>query len=101
MANALGVDNNSIKLNIMGDLGILRNVILHAKGMLSKDKRNELNILKDMFSENKAIIISYENMHKIFVLIKQECAPNFDTLQSHTLHNRRFSLGKAVFSLRF
>jgi len=58
----------------MGDLRILRNVILHAKGVLSKEKHDELNILKGMFHEDKGIIIPYENMHKIFVLIKQDCA---------------------------
>ena len=74
LAIALGIEKNSIKSNIMGDLRILRNVILHAKGVLSKEKYDELNLLNDMFHEDKAIIIPYENMHKIFVLIKQDCA---------------------------
>jgi len=74
LAVALGIEKNSIRSNIMGDLRILRNVILHAKGVLSKEKHDELNILKGMFHEDKGIIIPYENMHKIFVLIKQDCA---------------------------
>ncbi len=60
--------------DIMGDLRILRNVILHAKGILRAEKHKELKKLSDMFTIDKLVHISYVNMHQIFVLIKQDCA---------------------------
>jgi len=58
----------------MGDLRILRNVIIHAKGILRPDKHKYLKKLRDMFVVDQPVHISYENMHRIFILIKQDCA---------------------------
>ena len=58
----------------MGDLRILRNVILHTKGIIRLDKHKELKKLTDMFVVDQPVHITYENMHKIFILIKQDCA---------------------------
>lgn len=69
-----GVELNEICSDIMGDLRILRNVILHAKGIICYDKYKELKLLNNMFIVDHPIHITYENMHKIFVLIKQDCA---------------------------
>ena len=63
-----------IKSDIMGDLRILRNVFLHSKGILRPDKFKQLKKVSDMFCQNEVVSVSYENMHKIFVLIKQDCA---------------------------
>lgn len=63
-----------IRSDIMGDLRILRNVILHNKGIIRSEEYRKLKKVMDMFSVNQAVYIPYENMHKIFVLIKQDCA---------------------------
>ena len=65
---------NEIKSDIMGDLRILRNVILHSKGIIRNDKYNELKKLNDMFVVDEPVLFSYVCMHRIFVLIKQDCA---------------------------
>lgn len=65
---------HEIRSDIMGDLRILRNVILHTKGIIRSDKHKELKKLSDMFFVDQPINISYERMHKIFILIKQDCA---------------------------
>jgi hypothetical protein len=57
----------------MGDLRILRNVILHSKSILRLDKQKELRKLADMFAVDQPLHLSYEGMHQIFVLIKQDC----------------------------
>ncbi|UCC23011.1 MAG: hypothetical protein JSW23_02770 [Planctomycetota bacterium] len=74
LAASKGVELPKIRSDIMGDLRILRNVILHSKGIIRLDKHNDLKKLSDMFVVDQPIHISYENMHQIFVLIKQDCA---------------------------
>lgn len=68
------VELQEISSDIMGDLRILRNVILHAKGIMRPEKHKELKRLSDMFIVDQPVHISYESMHRIFVLIKQDCA---------------------------
>lgn len=74
LAKSMSVAANQIKSDIMGDLRILRNVILHSKGIIPSDKYKRLKLLGEMFSVDQPIHVSYENMHRIFVLIKQDCA---------------------------
>ena len=74
LARAKGVELNEIQSDIMGDLRTLRNVILHSKSVIRPDKHASLRLLGDMFEVNKELAFSYEGMHQIFVLIKQECA---------------------------
>jgi hypothetical protein len=74
LATAKGVDKDAIKLDIMGDLRILRHSILHAKGILRLDKHKSLKLLGSTFDPDKLLVISNERMHKIFVLAKQGAA---------------------------
>jgi len=67
------VDVQEIKSDIMGDLRLLRNGIIHNKGILSDQDHRRLKKLGEMFSADQPIHVSYNNMHKIFVLIKQDC----------------------------
>ncbi len=60
--------------DIMGDLRILRNVILHSKGIMRADKHKKLKKLANLFTIDEPIYIGYEDLHQIFVLVKQECA---------------------------
>lgn len=73
LAKAKGVEIKKINSDIMGDLRVLRNVILHSKSILRPDKHKELKKLGGMFAIDKSLHISYEDMHRIFVLIKQDC----------------------------
>lgn len=74
LATLKKVELREIESDIMGDLRLLRNDILHNKGIISPTTTNGLKKLCDMFVVDKPIHISYENMHQIFVLIKQDCA---------------------------
>lgn len=74
LATLKKVEPREILSDIMGDLTILRNVILHAKGIIRRDKHKRLKKLSNMFVVDQPVHISYENMHRIFVLIKQDCA---------------------------
>ena len=65
---------NDIRSDILGDLRVLRNVILHSKGIIRKDKHKDLKKLNDMFHVDEPVHPSYDDMHKIFILIKKDCA---------------------------
>ncbi len=74
LAASINKESNAIRSDIMGDLRILRNVILHSKGVIRVSKYKELKKLTEMFSIDKPVHPSYDDMHKIFVFIKQDCA---------------------------
>ena len=81
LAIAMDVPVNDIKSDMMGDLRILRNAILHTKAVLGKDKWNDLKKTKEMFTQSEPVSVTYEGMHKIFSLIKQDCARMFFELK--------------------
>ena len=74
LAASKGVELREIRSDIMGDLRILRNVILHSKGIIRSEKHEGLKKLGAMFVVDKPVHVSYEGMHRVFVLIKQDCA---------------------------
>jgi hypothetical protein len=77
LAVAMNQPVDNIRSDVMGDLRIVRNAILHSKGVLGKGKWKDLKRLKDMFTESEPLNFTYEGMHKIFSLVKQDCANMF------------------------
>jgi hypothetical protein len=73
LAKAKGVPIDEVRADAMGDLRILRNVILHSKSILRPDKHAELKKLGGLFVVDEPLALSYESMHKIFVAVKQDC----------------------------
>ena len=73
LAAAKGTPINEIRSDIMGDMRILRHAILHAKGVVRAEEQRRLKVLTSMFLPDTPIHISYEDMHHLFVLIKQDC----------------------------
>lgn len=71
LAKSKNVDKNSILSDVMGDIRIIRNTILHDKGILKNEDKKKLKKL-DFFPADAPIFVSNEIMHKIFVLIKQD-----------------------------
>lgn len=74
LATIKGVELQEISSDIMGDLRTLRHTILHTKGIMRSEKHRGLKKLSGMFVVDQPVHVSYENMHQIFVLIKQDCA---------------------------
>jgi len=74
LTKSMSVTVIEVKSDIMGDLRIIRHAILHSKGIIRPDKHKCLKLLGEMLSLDGAIHVPYENMHKIFILIKQDCA---------------------------
>jgi hypothetical protein len=73
LATAKGVALHDVRCDAMGDLRILRNVILHAKSIMRSDTHAELRKLSAIFAVDQPINLSYESMQKIFVAVKQDC----------------------------
>lgn len=74
LAAALGVKPKDIQAEVMGDLRILRNIILHSKSIIRSDKHAGLKTMSALFAVDQPLVLSYETMHRIFILVKQDCA---------------------------
>ena len=74
LARARSVDLNEIRSDIMGDLKQLRHAIIHARGILRADGHRKLRQLASMLHADQPVTITYDDMHTIFVKIKQDCA---------------------------
>jgi hypothetical protein len=74
LAQASGVELNDIRSDIMGDLKQLRHAIIHARGILKAENHRKLKQLTGMFQPDQPVTIAYDDMHTIFVKVKQDCA---------------------------
>jgi len=74
LAKAKRVELNEIRADVMGDLKEVRHAIIHARGVLKADRHRKLKKLSGMFKADQPIAIQYEDMHSIFVHVKQSCA---------------------------
>lgn len=74
LARGKNLDSHDIKVDALGDLRILRHAIIHNKGILSVGAHTKLKVMKGVFIPNSAIIVSHDQMHKMFVFVKQGIA---------------------------
>lgn len=74
IAKVRGVKPDEVKLNAMGDLRILRNSIVHNKGIVAPVDYPKLKVMGEMVEAGEPVAISYDHMHRVFVLIKQAIA---------------------------
>lgn len=74
LAACSGVEVNAVRSDIMGDLRTIRHAILHSKSILRADKHKSLKVLGNLFEVDKPLQIAYDDMHKIFALVKRDCA---------------------------
>lgn len=74
IATARGVDPNDIKVDVFGDLRIVRNAAIHTDGVLSPSDHSRLRKLASLFKSGGRISPSHDEMHQLFVTIKQAVA---------------------------
>lgn len=74
LATAQGVEKTAIISNVMGDLTIARNCILHAKGRISPKEYKRIRVMTDILKPHQEIFVHYDEMHKVFYMIKQDMA---------------------------
>jgi hypothetical protein len=59
----------------------LRHAIIHNKGVLSEAGHAKLKVTKDLFAPEAEIVVSHDQMHKLFIALKQGIA---DFVLEHT-----------------
>lgn len=74
LAAARGVIPSAVRVDALGDLRILRNVILHGKGIIRADDQAKLKKVRPLFQIDAPIALPCETMQAIFEAVKQDCA---------------------------
>ena len=74
IASIRGVKPNEIQINALGDLRILRKNIVHNGGIIAASDHCKMKAMQNLFSPNATINPEHDEMHKIFVCIKQAIA---------------------------
>lgn len=70
-AQARKIDAADIKIDIFGDLRLFRQALLHKRGVMPAEMFKKLRVLGYMVEPEKPMHIDYEQMHDIFVKVKQ------------------------------
>lgn len=71
IAKIRGVSKDDIKLDELGDLRILRQSIIHHGGVIAAAEHRKLKTIASLFNPNSKISPTHDQMHKIFVALKQ------------------------------
>lgn len=69
-----GLKANDVQVNALGDLRVLRKAIIHNSGILTVAEHAKLKVLHDVCQPNVKITPTHDEMHRIFVAIKQAIA---------------------------
>ena len=71
IAKVRGVSVDDIKVDALGDLRLIRNSIIHNKGVVSSPDHNRLKLMRHLVQPEQRVVLGHDQMHAIFVFIKQ------------------------------
>jgi hypothetical protein len=74
IARIRGIEPNGIKIDALGDLRVLRRSIIHNDGIISAGDYRKIKKMTNLFSPNAVINLDHDQMHQLFVFIKQAIA---------------------------
>lgn len=74
MARARGVEPRDVRSDIFGDLRILRNAILHNRGLLRAADLQKLKLLAEYFGPDEMVSLPNTTIHRVFYLVKKAVA---------------------------
>lgn len=74
IARVRGVRPNAVMLDELGDLRILRNCIVHNRGIISAGEHSKLKIMTNLCRPEDELVLTHEQMHRVFILVKQAIA---------------------------
>ena len=83
IAAVRGGDVKDIKVDALGDLRIIRNSIIHNRGIISASDYARLKKLNTEVQPGVRIALSRDGMHKIFIAVKQSIAEIINTYVGH------------------
>ena len=90
-----GVKPNDVQVDALGDLRIMRKSIIHNAGILAAPEYAKLKVLQDVCQPEARIALTHDQMHRIFVAIKQSIRRSYFALhwplagRPKCLRNRR------------
>jgi hypothetical protein len=70
IATIRGVEKDAVKINVFGDLRVLRRMIVHNSGVLGAADHAKLKVLTGICQAETKISLTHDQMYKIFVAIK-------------------------------
>jgi hypothetical protein len=71
IAKIRGVKPSEAQADALGDLRILRNVIVHNAGMTTAAEHAKLKTISDICKPDATISLTHDQMHKVFVEVKK------------------------------
>lgn len=74
IAKIRGVEKDDVKLDVFGDLRLVRRAIIHDKGALSENDHKKLKKMAALFEPGEKVSLSHDQMHKLFIHLKQGIA---------------------------
>lgn len=74
IAAVRGVKTDDVKLDELGDLRVLRKNIVHNGGVLPASEFAKLKVMHPLVQPDKTISLTHDQMHKVFVHVKQAIA---------------------------
>jgi hypothetical protein len=83
IAAVRGVSVDDVRVDALGDLRVIRHNIVHNKGVLAAKDHAKLKRLNALFRPDEKIALSHDDMHKLFVAIKQAIAQIIMTYSAH------------------
>jgi hypothetical protein len=69
-----GVPPSDIKIDALGDLRILRKAIIHNGGIVTANEHAKMKAMGYLCQPGAKITLTHDQMHKIFVHVKQAIA---------------------------
>ena len=74
IATVRGVKPNAVMLDELGDLRILRNCIVHNRGIVSAGEYSKLKFMTNICRPEEELVLTHEQMHRVFIFVKQPIA---------------------------
>jgi len=74
IAAVRGVKQQDVKVDALGDLRIIRHAIIHNKGVLTAGEHAKLKKMAGLCRPGHEVIFDHDQMHKVFVEVKQAIA---------------------------
>jgi hypothetical protein len=71
IAQVRGVNLNDVQVDALGDLRLLRNSIVHNSGVIKAGDYLKLKTMADLCRADTPISPTHDEMHRIFVAVKQ------------------------------
>ncbi|MGO9057258.1 MAG: hypothetical protein ACLQU2_07695 [Candidatus Binataceae bacterium] len=74
IAAVRGIQSNEVRVDALGDLRLLRNSIIHNKGVVSPADHASLKKMASLVKPGQKITLDHAQVHMLFVTIKQAIA---------------------------